>query len=99
MALRTHPSEVAAELAQLADMSTQAPWVPTRWPTLSNYLTYWHAEVVVPSRRPTTVAKYRTPIMRLDPPGAGQRRWSIRWKPELNALDIAFDGRLLAGRK
>ncbi len=26
-------------------------------------------------------------------------RWSIRWKPALNAFDIAFDGRLSAGRK
>jgi putative transposase len=38
-------------------------------------------------------------IMSLDPTGAGQRRWSIRWKPALNAFDIAFDGRLSAGRK
>ena len=38
-------------------------------------------------------------IMSLDPTGTGQRRWSIRWKPALNAFDIAFDGRLSAGRK
>jgi len=38
-------------------------------------------------------------IMSLDPTGAGQRRWSIRWKPALNAFDMAFDGRLSAGRK
>jgi transposase-like protein len=38
-------------------------------------------------------------IMSLDPTGQGQRRWSIRWKPALNAFDIAFDGRLSAGRK
>jgi transposase-like protein len=38
-------------------------------------------------------------VMSLDPTGAGQRRWSIRWKPALNAFDIAFDGRLSAGRK
>ena len=38
-------------------------------------------------------------IMSLDPTGAGQRRWTIRWKPALNAFDIAFDGRLSAGRK
>jgi transposase-like protein len=38
-------------------------------------------------------------IMSLDPTGTGQRRWSIRWKPALNAFDMAFDGRLSAGRK
>jgi putative transposase len=38
-------------------------------------------------------------IMSLDPTGAGQRRWSMRWKPALNAFDITFDGRLSAGRK
>ena len=27
------------------------------------------------------------------------RRWMIRWKPALNAFDIAFDGRLTTGRK
>ena len=35
----------------------------------------------------------------LDPTGTGQRRWSIRWKPALNAFDMAFDGRLSTGRK
>ena len=38
-------------------------------------------------------------IMSLDPTGTGRRRWAIRWKPALNAFDIAFDGRLSAGRK
>jgi transposase-like protein len=38
-------------------------------------------------------------IMSLDPTGAGQRRWMIRWKPALNAFDMAFEGRLSAGRK
>ena len=28
-----------------------------------------------------------------------QRRWTMRWKPALNAFDITFDGRLSAGRK
>jgi putative transposase len=38
-------------------------------------------------------------IMSLDPTGTGQRRWSMRWKPALNAFDMAFDGRLSAARK
>jgi len=37
-------------------------------------------------------------IMSLDPTGQGRKRWSMRWKPALNAFDIAFDGRLSAGR-
>jgi putative transposase len=39
------------------------------------------------------------PIMSLDPTGAGRKRWTMRWKPALNAFEIAFDGRLAAGRK
>ena len=35
----------------------------------------------------------------LDPTGAGRKRWMMRWKPALNAFEIAFDGRLAAGRK
>jgi len=38
-------------------------------------------------------------IMSLDPTGTGRKRWTTRWKPALNAFEIAFDGRLTAGRK
>src|SRR5689334_847029 len=38
-------------------------------------------------------------VMALDPTGTGRKRWLMRWKPALNAFDIAFDGRLAAGRK
>ena len=38
-------------------------------------------------------------IMSLDPTGTGQNGGSIRWKPALNAFDLAFDGRLTAGRR
>jgi putative transposase len=38
-------------------------------------------------------------VMSLDPTGAGQRRWAVRWKQALNAFDTTFDGRLSAGRK
>jgi putative transposase len=37
-------------------------------------------------------------VMALDPTGTGRRRWITRWKPALNAFDLAFDGRLTAGR-
>ncbi|MEU6041889.1 IS256 family transposase [Actinomadura sp. NPDC047616] len=37
-------------------------------------------------------------IMSLDPTGTGRRRWMKRWKPALNAFDIAFEGRLAAAR-
>ncbi|MFI0479673.1 IS256 family transposase [Actinomadura sp. 9N215] len=33
-------------------------------------------------------------VMSLDPTGKGQKRWISRWKPALNAFDIAFEGRL-----
>jgi putative transposase len=37
--------------------------------------------------------------MSLDPTGAGRRRWTNRWKPALNAFEVAFEGRLSTGRK
>jgi putative transposase len=37
--------------------------------------------------------------MSLDPTGRGRQRWTNRWKAALNAFEIAFDGRLSAGRK
>lgn len=33
-------------------------------------------------------------ILSLDPTGKAPQRWSNRWKPALNALEMAFDGRL-----
>ncbi len=36
-------------------------------------------------------------IMSLDPKGTGTKAWTRRWKPALNAFDIAFDGRLTLG--
>lgn len=38
-------------------------------------------------------------ILSLDPTGRGRQKWMIRWKAPLNAFDLAFDGRLSAGRK
>jgi putative transposase len=38
-------------------------------------------------------------VMSLDPTGQGRRRWTIRWKPALNAFEMTFEGRLSAGRK
>lgn len=35
-------------------------------------------------------------VMRLDPTGAGRKRWATRWKAALNAFDMAFEGRLTA---
>jgi transposase-like protein len=37
-------------------------------------------------------------VMALDPTGTGRRRWITRWKPALNAFDLAFEGRLSVGR-
>src|SRR3989475_4270714 len=38
-------------------------------------------------------------ICSLDPTGRGKTRWTNRWKGALNAFDIAFDGRVTAGRR
>jgi putative transposase len=38
-------------------------------------------------------------VIGLDPTGRGRQRWSNRWKAALNAFEMAFDGRLSAGRK
>jgi hypothetical protein len=38
-------------------------------------------------------------VMSLDPTGQGRKRWMMRWKSALNAFEIAFNGRLAAGRK
>jgi putative transposase len=38
-------------------------------------------------------------IISLDPTGQGRKRWTMRWKPALQAFDIAFDGRLTIGRR
>jgi putative transposase len=38
-------------------------------------------------------------VMSLDPTGTGRKRWMNRWKGALNAFEIAFEGRLSAGRK
>jgi hypothetical protein len=37
--------------------------------------------------------------MSLDPTGQGQKRWIMRGEPALNAFEMAFEGRLSAGRK
>ncbi|MFF2818990.1 IS256 family transposase [Kitasatospora cineracea] len=38
-------------------------------------------------------------VMSLDPTGADRKRWTMLWKPALQAFDIAFDGRLSIGRR
>jgi transposase-like protein len=38
-------------------------------------------------------------VMSLGPTGKGQKRWITRWKPALNAFEVAFEGRLSAARK
>jgi integrase len=65
--------------------------VTTRSPTLSDYLTYWHAEVVLPARRPTTVAKYRTAIELYLRPGLGSHH--------LDKLTVATVQRYLNARR
>jgi hypothetical protein len=84
-------AEVAAELARLAKRVDSGAVVPTRSPTLSAFLTYWLAEVVVPARRPTTVAKYRTAIELYLRPGLGSHH--------LDKLTVATVQRYLNARR
>lgn len=51
----------------------------------------------VESRCPALKCVYMA-VMSLDPTGQGRKRWTMRWKPALQAFDIAFDGRLSVGR-
>ena len=51
-----------------------------------------------PSEQSALKVLYLT-ICSLDPTGKGRARWSNRWKAALNAFDIAFDGRISAGRQ
>lgn len=37
--------------------------------------------------------------MSLDPTGTGRKHRALRWKPALQAFDLAFDGRLTGGRR
>jgi hypothetical protein len=36
--------------------------------------------------------------MSIDPTGKGRKRWVSRWKAPLNALELAFPGRLITSR-
>jgi putative transposase len=38
-------------------------------------------------------------VMSLDPTGQGRKRWTMRWKPALNAFEMTFEGRLSAARE
>jgi putative transposase len=31
----------------------------------------------------------------LDPTGRGRQRWTMRWKPALNAFALMFEGRII----
>ena len=67
-------AEVARELARLAQRVESGAVIPTRSPTLSDYLTTWLNGVVAPGLRPTTLAKYRTAVELYLRPGLGQHR-------------------------
>ena len=67
-------AEVARELARLAQRVESGAVIPTRSPTLSDYLTTWLHDVVAPGLRPTTLAKYRTAVELYLRPGLGQHR-------------------------
>src|SRR3954454_22325060 len=83
-------AEVAAELARLAKHVDSGAVATARSPTLSDYLTYLHAEVVLPARRPRTVWRYRTAIELSFRPGFGSHH--------LDKLTVATVQRYLNAR-
>ena len=66
--------EVADKLVELSRKVHAGVPVPTRSPTLSEFLRYWMAEVVQPRLRPTTTAKYRSTIDLYIEPVLGRRK-------------------------
>lgn len=67
-------ADVAARLAEIAQQAQDGRPIPTRSPTLSEYLDYWMHEVVEPKLRPTTLAKYRSTVELYLRPGLGTQR-------------------------
>jgi integrase len=84
-------AEVAGKLTRLAHRVETGAVIPTRSPTVSEYLTYWLVEVAEPKLRPTTIAKYRTAIELYLRPGLGHHR--------LDKLTVAIVQRFLNGRR
>jgi integrase len=84
-------AEVASKLTELAQRVETGAVIPTRFPTLSDYLIYWLAEVAEPKLRPTTAAKYRTAIELYLRPGLGHHR--------LDKLTVAAVQRYLNARR
>ncbi|MDG4838461.1 transposase [Micromonospora sp. WMMD967] len=52
-----------------------------------------------PRPDPTRPDPTRPNPTRTDRAGQGRRRWTMRWKPTLNAFEMAIEGRRSAGRK
>jgi integrase len=84
-------AEVAGKLTRLAHRVETGAVIPTRSPTVSEYLSYWLREVAEPKLRPTTIAKYRTAIELYLRPGVGHHR--------LDKLTVATVQRFLNGRR
>lgn len=66
--------DVADKLVELSKKVQAGVPLPTRSPTLSEFLQYWMAEAVLPRLRPTTVAKYRSTIDLYIEPVLGRRK-------------------------
>ena len=55
-------ADVAGKLIAIALQERDAAPLPTRPPTVGEYLDYWLPEVVAPGLRPTTASTYRTAV-------------------------------------
>ncbi|GAA3238401.1 site-specific integrase [Pseudonocardia petroleophila] len=67
-------TDVAQKLAELTQRVNAGGIIPTRTPTVSEYLDYWLKEVAEPKLRPTTMAKYRSTIEIYLRPGLGRQK-------------------------
>ncbi len=84
-------AEVARKLVELTQRVNAGVVMPTRSPTVGEYLDYWLAEVAMPRLRPTTIAKYRTAIERYLRPALGTQK--------LDQLTVATVQRFLNTRR
>ncbi|GAA2848056.1 site-specific integrase [Pseudonocardia halophobica] len=67
-------AEVAGKLTEVAQKVNSGSVMPTRSPTVAEFLDYWLREVVDPKLRPTTASRYRSVVVQYLRPGLGKHR-------------------------
>lgn len=67
-------ADVAGKLTEIAQKVNSGAVMPTRSPTVAEFLDYWLNEVVDPKLRPTTASRYRSVVDIYLKPGLGKQR-------------------------